>query len=294
MSSSGFVRSLAGELFYRAEGTPCEVPLVCVHGGPGFTSYTLEPIFELSDEVQVVCYDQAGCGRSRERTSERSDFSVAGFIEELEALRVQLEVPRMHLLGHSFGALIVGEYALQYPERVESVVFSCASIDIPRWMEDAQRLISGLPMMPRMILREGLRSGAHNSPAFAQAYEVYKSRHIYGCEDLPESIRRSEAESDSRTYQIVWGPHELAVTGVVRSYTMCDRLPLLAARSLFVCGRFDEATPEAHQHFASLVPGSRCHIFENSAHHPQLTEKQEFLGVIRAFIRGQGCNQVPS
>jgi proline iminopeptidase len=286
MEDTGFVRSVAGELFYMRRGAQGGVPLVCIHGGPGFTGYCLEPLFELSSERPIICYDQAGCGRSRERCRERQDFSIAGFVAELEALREHLQIPRMHLLGHSFGGLIAGEYALKYPERVESIVFACVSIDIPRWMEDAQRLISGLPMMPRMILREALRSGALNSPAVTDAYRLYATRHIYGCDEPPQSIRQSEAESDSKTYQIMWGATECVVTGVVRDYSMCERLAQLTPRALFVCGRFDEATPEAHEHFASLTPGARCHIFEKSAHHPQLTEQHEFVEVVGAFLRG--------
>lgn len=284
MKDSGFVSSSAGELFYHRRGVSRGVPLVCIHGGPGFTSYCLEPLFELADEREVICYDQAGCGRSRARCPERRDYSVEGFVAELEALRAHLNIPQMHLLGHSFGGLIAGEYALRYPERVQSVVFACASIDIPRWMEDAQRLISQLPMMPRMILREGLRTGALNSPAVVEAYQLYVRRYIYGCDEPPPSIRQSEAESDRKTYQIMWGSTECVVTGVVREYSLCDRLKDLSPRALFVCGRFDEATPEAHEHFSSLVPGSRCHIFEKSAHHPQLTEHDEFVAVVGGFI----------
>ncbi len=297
--TSGFVSSIAGELFYELRGpqTICGpqtnsqragVPLVCIHGGPGFTSYCLEPLFELATHAEVICYDQAGCGRSRERCPERRDYSVAGFVAELEALRAHVGAPRMHLLGHSFGGLIAGEYALQYPERVESIVFACVSIDIPRWKKDAERLISGLPMMSRMILREAQRTGAFHSPAAMDAYEVYVRRHIYGCDEPPPCIRRSEAESDSTTYRLVWGPTEVAVTGTVRDYSLCDRLPQLAPRSLFVCGRFDEATPEAHTYFSSLVPGSHCHIFEKSAHHPQLTEESDFVEVVRRFVLGEG------
>lgn len=285
MEDSGFIRSIAGELFYERRGTHDGVPLVCIHGGPGFTSYCLEPLFELAGERQVICYDQAGCGRSRKQCRERQDFSVAGFVGELEALREYLQIPQMHVLGHSFGGLVAGEYALRYPERTTSVVFASASIDIPRWMEDAQRLVAQLPMMPRMIMREGLRSGAVHSPAFAEAYQLYAKRHIYGCDEPPPCIRRSEAESDHTTYQIMWGATECSVTGVVREYSMCDRLPQLALPALFVCGRYDEATPEAHEYFSSLVPGSRCHIFENSAHHPQLTEQSKFIAVVRKFLR---------
>lgn len=280
----GFVSSSAGELFFEQSGDSAGTPLVCVHGGPGFTGYYLEPLFELSSDQPVICYDQAGSGRSRERCPERRLHTVDAFVDELEALRVARGLEKMHLLGHSFGGLIAGEYALRFPERVTSIIFACVAIDIPRWIDDGQRLVSGMPLMQRMILREGVRTGSYGSPQFVTALEQYYIKHIYGFTEKPECITRAEAGADARTYQIVWGVNELAVTGYIRDYSMSSRLSELRVPAIFVCGRFDEATPEAHEYFASLVPGSRCHIFEKSAHHPQLTEREEFLGVVRDFL----------
>jgi proline-specific peptidase len=255
-----------------------------VHGGPGFTAHYMEPLFDLGDRRPVICYDQAGCGRSRVRCPTRKDLSIDAFVAELEALRYTCGLERMHLLGHSFGGLVVGEYALRYPERVASIVFACVSIDIPRWIEDGQRLVSSLPLMTRMVLREGLRTGDYGTPQFLAALGAYYTKHVYGFEQKPDCIIRSEAESDTRTYQIVWGANELAVTGMVQNYSLSPRLSQVTRPALFICGRFDEATPEAHQYFSSLVPGSAHHICEQSAHHPQITERDEFLGVVRSFV----------
>jgi proline iminopeptidase len=238
LDTSGFIDSQAGELFYERRGSSQGVPLICVHGGPGFTAHYMEPLFDLGDRRPVICYDQAGCGRSRVRCPTRKDLSIDAFVAELEALRYTCGLERMHLLGHSFGGLVVGEYALRYPERVASIVFACVSIDIPRWIEDGQRLVSSLPLMTRMVLREGLRTGDYGTPQFLAALGAY--------------------------------------------YT--PRLSQVTRPALFICGRFDEATPEAHQYFSSLVPGSAHHICEQSAHHPQITERDEFLGVVRSFV----------
>lgn len=283
MNTSGFVSCQAGELFYEVQGVAEATPLVTVHGGPGFTSYYLEPLCELGDLLPVVRYDQAGCGRAR-RGGGRLSFSIEGFVDELEALRRTLGVAEMHLFGHSFGGAIVGEYALAYPQHVKSVIFACASLDIPRWLADADRLLSQIPLMQRMILREGVRTGASSAPEFQQALASYYRKHVYGCTEKPECLVRSEMESDPQTYNSVWGPHELMVTGTARQYSIVPRLNELKCSTLFMCGRFDEATPEAHEFFASCVAGSRCHIFEHSAHHPQLTERAECIGVIRSFL----------
>jgi proline-specific peptidase len=284
MTEALFIETPAGEVFVEKRGASGGVPLIGVHGGPGFTSHYLEPLFSLSEHIPVILYDQAGCGRAR-RGGPRKLFTVDGFVAELEAIRRTLGLERMHLFGHSFGGVIIGEYALRYPERVASLIFCSASIDIPRWVEDGERLVGALPLMQRMILREGARTGATASPEYLSALRVYYTKHIYGCETLSEGLRRAEAEEDSQTYQTVWGPNELVVTGVIRDYNLSPRLPEIKAPTMFMCGRFDEATPEAHKYFASKVSGSRAHVFEKSAHFPHVTEEDECLSVLRAFIR---------
>jgi proline iminopeptidase len=283
MAESGYIQTAAGEIFFERHGSGTKTPLVCVHGGPGFTSYYLEPLSALSGQLPIVLYDQAGCGRSR-RGGARKLFSIEGFVDELETLRQNLGVDQMHLFGHSFGGLIIGEYALRYPERVRGLIFACVSIDIPRWIEDGQRLLGQLNLMQKMVLREGARTGATSSPAYLAALQAYYKKHIYGCEEIPKSIRQAEAESDAQTYHTVWGADELVVNGLVREYSLSPRLPELSAPTLFMCGRFDEATPEAHEYFSSLVPGSKLHVFECSAHHPIATETEESLRVVRDFL----------
>lgn len=283
MARDGYIQTIAGELFYEERGDSDATPLIAVHGGPGFTGYTLQSLFDLSDERAVVVYDQAGCGRAR-RSGGRKNFTIEGFVEELEELRRALGHERVNLLGHSFGGLIIGEYALRYPARVERLIFACASIDIPRWVADGQRLLGGLSLMERMILREGGRSGATSSPEYHSALQAYYAKYIYGGAETSELIQLAEREADAQTYQIVWGTNELVVNGVVKDYSMTPRLAEISVPSLFMCGRFDEATPEAHEFFASCVPGATTRIFEQSAHHPFITEKDDVTAAVRTFL----------
>jgi proline iminopeptidase len=280
---SGYVRSAAGELYFELSDGSSGVPLVCVHGGPGFTGHYLEPLKKLSDTLPVVLYDQAGCGRAR-RDGGRRLLTIDGFVDELEALREALGVESMHLYGHSFGGLIIGEYALKHPTRAATLTFASVSIDIPRWISDGERLVGALPLLQKMILREGNRTGATSSPPYIQALEEYYDRHVYGEARGDERLRVSIEQSDSKTYECVWGANELCVNGLVRDYSLAPRLPDISCPALFTCGRFDEATPEAHQHFASLVPGAQCVVFERSAHHPHISEQEAVLAVMRDFL----------
>jgi proline iminopeptidase len=76
-------------------------PLLVLHGGPGSTHNYFAPLERLGKERTVVLYDQIGCGRS-DRPQD-IEWSVAVFCDELVAVRDQLGLDRIHLLGTSWG-----------------------------------------------------------------------------------------------------------------------------------------------------------------------------------------------
>ena len=51
-------------------------------------------------------------------------FGVATFVADLVALLRKLDLPPVHLLGHSFGGGVVSEFAVQYPGLVCSLVLA--------------------------------------------------------------------------------------------------------------------------------------------------------------------------
>lgn len=83
----------------------------------------------------------------------------------------------------------------------------------------------------------------------------------------------------------MWGPSEFCPTGNLRTYDCMSELAAIAIPSLFVCGRYDEATPESTQYYQSLVPGAEFHVFEQSAHMSYLEETDSYLEEVRRFIR---------
>ena len=82
-AEEGYIDVPGGKVWYRAVGDDAEAtPLLCLHGGPGFTHYYLEPLEALADRRRVILYDQLGCGRS-DRQGDLSLWNVDRFVEEL-------------------------------------------------------------------------------------------------------------------------------------------------------------------------------------------------------------------
>ncbi|HUR49309.1 MAG TPA: alpha/beta fold hydrolase, partial [Acidimicrobiales bacterium] len=88
--------------------------------------------------------DQVGCGRS-DRPTDPGLWRIESFVEELAAVRQQLGLDQVHLLGQSWGGMLALEYLLTKPEGVVSLTLSNSLASAPLWGEEARRLRADLP-----------------------------------------------------------------------------------------------------------------------------------------------------
>lgn len=86
-------------------------------------------------------------------------------------------------------------------------------------------------------------------------------------------------------YNTMWGHEEFRATGTLKNFDLTDKLSQITVPTLFMCGRFDEATPESTEYFQSKIPESKLKIFEKSAHMPQWTERIEYIKTVRRFLK---------
>jgi proline iminopeptidase len=120
-------------LWYKVAGkaTPGTPPLLFLHGGPGYNSYSFEAQAgrALEGRLRMIYLDQRGSGRSERPWS--GAYSISAMVGDIEALRKQLGVPKLALMGHSFGGALALEYAAAYPRHVDRMVLVSAASDIP-------------------------------------------------------------------------------------------------------------------------------------------------------------------
>jgi proline iminopeptidase len=120
-------------LWYKVAGrsAPGTPPLLFLHGGPGYNSYSFEAQAgkALEGKLQMIYLDQRGSGRSERPWT--GAYTIPAMVEDIEALRQQLGVPKLALMGHSFGGALALEYAAAYPQHVSRVVLVSAAASIP-------------------------------------------------------------------------------------------------------------------------------------------------------------------
>lgn len=118
------VIELGGYSFHgETVGNDSAPVLIVLHGGPGADYKYLKGLAELGDDYLVVFYDQRGSGLSPRVPS--SEISVQSFIDDLDLFVEKFGKNKpIHLLGHSWGAMLAAAYASAHPQKVTSMVLA--------------------------------------------------------------------------------------------------------------------------------------------------------------------------
>lgn len=111
-------RDSEGSLFVTEAGDG--EPVIVLHGGPGGGLATILGLVDgLDSQLRVVLYDQRGSFLS---PAKRATLSFEACLDDLSTLVEELGAPTVHLVGFSFGALVVGAFVGREPHRVGNVV----------------------------------------------------------------------------------------------------------------------------------------------------------------------------
>jgi proline iminopeptidase len=279
----GFVEVPGGRVWYRVVGDGDRTPLLCLHGGPGFTHDSVATLGRLGRERPVVLFDQLGSGRS-DRPGDPKLYRVERYVDEVARVREDLALDRFHLWGHSWGGALALSYALTGPFGLQSLTLASPLVSTARWVEDANRLRSQLPEEVQRTLRNHEEREFTGCPEYVTATATFYRRHLCRLDPWPEELERAFAGMGADVYETMWGPTEFHATGTLVGFDLVPQLPELRLPVLFTCGRHDEAAPETVSSFRDIVPGADLALFEDSSHTAHLEERDRYLDAVRSFL----------
>jgi len=287
----GYISVTGGHVWYKVVNpSKNAIPLLTLHGGPGFPHDYLEPLEDLANERPIIFYDQLGCGKSQ-RPDERNLWQSKRFVEELGQLRETLQLELIHLFGHSWGSMLAIDYTLTKPGGIASLILASPALSIPQWLKDTNGYRSRLPLEVQHVLDEHEANATTDSEEYQAATMEFYKRHLCRLNPWPEPLQRASAGEGTTVYNTMWGPAEFFITGNLSNYDCTAHLGEIDIPALFTCGRYDEATPETTAWYQSLLPASKMVVFEQSAHMPHLEEKEHYLQTLRNFLREKHRNK---
>lgn len=278
-----FITVKGGKIWYRVFGEGKGTPIMMLHGGPGGTSRSFYQFEEIGKDRPIIIFDQLGGGRSDYHT-DSTLLTVDNFVEQVEAVRKELNLSSFYLHGHSWGTALALEYYLKYPQAVKAISFNSPYFGTKVWKADADTLIASLPDSIQQYIKKGEETQVFDSPEYQRANAFFAKNFGLRTERKKSELDTAEAKSNKFIYRHMWGPTEFTATGTLLNYDRIESLRSIKVPVLFITGQFDEARPQTVQRFQQMVPGAKFAVIPNAGHSTMHDNKEENIKVLKAFL----------
>ena len=272
-----------GKIWYKVSGKGDGIPVILLHGGPGFNSFYLKPLEALGNERIVVRYDQLGAGKS-EGMTDTAKMNIPHFVAELEALRAHLGFDKVHIVGHSWGTMLAMEYYRAHAAHVASLSLGGSVMNVPEYAANAKKLVKTLSDSAQRAIREGEAARKYDSPSYQNAMGEFYGKYVW--------MRPVQADLDStmsmineRIYNYMQGPSEFTINGTFKDYDATPALRDVKVPTLYFVGEFDEVGADIVKRHASMTPGSTYTRILNSAHISTWDNPEAVLAAVRAHLK---------
>jgi proline iminopeptidase len=257
-------------------------PLIVLHGGPGLDHVMWADYLDpLADAYRLVLVDQRSQGRSDPAGVET--LTLERMAADVTALAAALDLGPYAVLGHSFGAFVALQHAVDFAGEPAGTIVS-SGIPSARFLADLQERLDAFE--PADLRNQVVRSWADEATVSAPdgMKRLLDDQMPWHFAD-PRDPRI--ADYNARTAGLVGSPD------VIRHFAVAEYggievealLPTVTHPVLVLAGRHDRTClVEAAEAIADGVPGAELAIFENSGHMTYVEEQPHYLEVVRDFL----------
>lgn len=219
-------------------------PVLLIHGGLGHGDVWSAQVADLSKDHTVIVADSRGHGRS---TRNADPYGYDLMASDYLALLDYLKVDKTALVGWSDGGIIGIDIAMTHPERLTRLFAHAAN-----------------------VTTDGVDPGVETDKTFG-AY-IERSGRDYA------KMSKTPGEYDAFVEQIgqMWASQP--------SWTK-EQLEKITVPTAIVVGDHDEAIKREHtEYIASVIPGAKLVILDNTSHFAMLQDPEGYNRAVRDFI----------
>ncbi|MFT5114003.1 MAG: 3-oxoadipate enol-lactonase [Parasphingorhabdus sp.] len=250
---------------YSVEGSG--PALFLVHGIGSRRSTWNELVAGLRDSFTCISYDLRGHGESPVPVEE---FGLDELVDDLEALRQQLDIDKIHIAGHSLGGMIGPAYARRYPK--QTISLGLLSTAAGRTMDDSIKVKGVVQAMREKGVANVLPTLTDRwfSESFASQNPEIISNRLQQVVDTPEWVFLNVFDIYANTEMAAW------LNGV--------KTP-----ALVLTGELDGGcNPRLNQFIHSQLENSELVILDQLKHSILLEATDRVLPPVRDFLLRQG------
>ena len=257
-------------------------PVVCLPGGPMQDAVYLDDLGGPYQHARLILLDPRGTGAS-ETPRDLGSYRCDRLVEDVEALREQLGVDRIDVLGHSAGANLAVSYAVRHPDHVERLLLitpSVFAVGLEITSDDRRDMVqrrSGEPWFgPAAAAFEAIASGQATDADWESITPF-----TYGRWD--DAARRHHVQQDA--HRNVEAAEIFSSDGAYDAESTRAALASLDLPVLIVGGGLDiSAPPRVMKELAALFPRSTLVTQPGAGHFPWVDDPAAFRATVGAFL----------
>jgi len=285
--NQGMINVLGYNLFYEIfepKDRASKGTVLTLAGGPGCPHQYILPMSDLTNYgYRVIFYDQLGIGKS-EMPKNKYMFCIEYNVEEVEALRVAMNLGKINLWGSSYGGALAIAYSLKYQRNLKSLITAGGLASIPLTVEGMNKWKAELPPEIIAVLNKYESAGDYENPEYINAMMVFYHRYVCRLPEWPEEFVYTNDNISKPVYHLMNGPNEYTIIGNLKYWDVTDQLPTIKVPTLVTGGRYDEVSPKVAESLHRGIKGSKRLTFENSAHMPFWDERQKYVQAVAKFL----------
>src|SRR5664279_3780479 len=290
----GFIDVNGVLIYYEAFGKG--EPLVILHGGPGAShDYFLPYLLPLARTNRLIFIDERGSGRSQ-KAEKASDYTVENMVEDVEAIRKELKLGKISLLGHSCGGILAEAYALKYQENLTHLIL-CSTFHSTKKMNEVVRNIKA-KMAPELRIRiekmekeglyghgKGYEKNRYTSEYMIAAWGEGYFPYLYQNHPDPNYDPVANGNMAWDVYREMWGSNgEYIIDGNLTSAEYGDKISSIKVPALITAGDNDECNPSLSREMNEKIAGSKLVIFPKSGHMTFIDQPALFISAVNDFL----------
>ena len=276
----GLIRVNGTRLFVHREGSG--EPAIVIHGGPLLDQGYLRPyLAPLGDQLELVFYDQRLSGRS-DGAVDSASVRLDTFVDDIEALREALGLERIHLIAHSWGALLAMKYATAHSGRLHSLMLLNAMAPTAALRQEEERALAAT-LLPADTAGAGALRATEaftaREPAAVEAVLRHSFRSQFRDRSLTEELAFHIGEDyGERSRQFGF------MIGDLTDFDLVEGLREVDVPTLILYGEDEPGVSIGGDAIAEAMPGAQRVTIPATGHFPFVEQPGAFLDAMRAFL----------
>jgi 3-oxoadipate enol-lactonase len=251
------------EMYYEIHGTG--TPLVHVGGLAGDARTWQRQIEHLAQHYQVLAFDNRGTGRT---DCPDVPYSTRLFADDTVGLMDAVGIKRAHVYGISMGGGIVQEVAINYPDRVLSLVINCSFAKMDRYGARVTENIMNV------YKAQGPQEAARHMTLFCYTPPYFNSH-----KDEIDAKEKSIGDAKRPAHAFIQS------TKACVGHDARSRLGEIKVPTLVNCGTEDTwCSACCSQELAALILGAKIKLYPNSSHFFLNQHFDQSMADILAFL----------